>query len=133
MLTRRAFLLGATGLVAGAAANLILPSWVRYAERFIEAEGEPLLEPPQRELTTIDAIILPGMDDYRLTIGDPFEEPPAMTWRELYEAYFSDTSDCESYAAFCEEYAGGIQSPDELAPGYFVLESWLGANAAPDT
>jgi len=41
MISRRFFLKGTVATAAG----LILPSWVVHAERYIDGEGEPFLEP----------------------------------------------------------------------------------------
>jgi hypothetical protein len=131
MLSRRAFLLRSAGLAAGAATALILPSWVRQAARFVEAEGRPLIEPPRRELTVINAVRLDGTDDYRLTIGDPFEEPPKLTWYEFFERYYDD--EFESFENFAEEMLGQWVQPFDEADSWMVLDTWLATNEAPDT
>ena len=48
-------------------------------ERFVEDEDAPLLEPPAVEGVTINAVCFDGVDDIRLVIGEPFEEPPKMS------------------------------------------------------
>ena len=78
MITRRAFLQGS----AGTAAGLILPSWLVEAENHIDIEAKPYLEPPAREDVTIHAVDW-GADEYQLSVGDPYADPPDITWREM--------------------------------------------------
>lgn len=131
MLNRRAFLLASAGMGASTVGGLILPEWLRQAERFIEAEDKPLIEHPRQESTVINAFNLDGENNYRLVIGDPYEEPPAMTWLEYYRLYHGD--EYESFTEFTEEFFGGPAQPHAEADSSVVLDTWLASNEAPDT
>ena len=83
MITRRTFLKAS----AGAAAGLILPSWLVKAEKYIEIEEEPFLERPNRVGTTIYAVDF-GLGEYQMSLGDPREDIPDVTWRDLLDNNF---------------------------------------------
>ncbi len=127
MITRRAFLKGS----AGAAAGLILPSWLVKAENYIDIEAKPYLEPPAREDVTIYAIDW-GADEYQLSVGDPYADPPDTTWREIlnwrgcesFEEYYG-THDPQSLP----EYGLDDLVPDVSWTNYWVMESSPDAKA----
>ena len=102
MISRRFFLKGTVATAAG----LILPSWVVHAERYIEGEGEPFLEPLVSHQNTLYAIDGNGEGGYGLFLGDPFKKPQAsMTWEEFIERCpFADT---------LQEYCGW-DDPEDL-------------------
>ena len=79
-LTRRQFLLS----TAGAAAGFILPSYYNRALEFLDQFGEPLLEPPK--IVQEDLIVCTDREG-ELNLGDPWCEPPSMSWREYAEKY----------------------------------------------
>ena len=127
MISRRQFLIGS----AGAAAGLILPDWVVRAERFVADENAPLLEPPAVERVTINAVQFDGIDDIRLAIGDPFEEPPRLTWQAFFERFHG--VDFGSFEEFVEEWFGRPVQPTDEADSWTVLDTWLARDEAPDT
>ena len=108
--TRRQFLLS----TVGAAGGFILPSFYARALEFVDQFEEPLLEPPKRvvdELTICQEFI-----EGELTLGDPREEPPDMTWRELLTRYHPDWRD---------GYWGLEESQlDDAAPWDRVVGAW---------
>jgi hypothetical protein len=119
MITRRQFLVGA----AGAAAGLILPDWLVRAERFIEGEGAPLLELPDRYHDTLTAISWFG-DEYQLFLGDPHEEPPRMNWVEFAERYFHE----DNITAFLADFFGDdgeLPDPEDEVDECLVSEHWV--------
>ncbi len=69
--------------------------WLIKAENHIEREGEPLIEPPSRLDRTLYAMDWGG-DEVQLTLGNPYEEPHPVTWRE----YLADLG----YSGFHEYY-----------------------------
>ena len=127
MISRRQFLIGA----ASTAAGLILPSWVRAAERFIETEDAPLLELPTTARTRVNAVFLDGIDDIRLLIGNPYEGPPRLTWFQYFERYYGD--EYGSFEEFALEGYGVPLNPTGEADDWVVMETWLSRDEAPDT
>ena len=119
MLTRRQFLVGA----AGAAAGLILPDWVVRAERFIEGEGEPLLEVPSRYRDTLTAVSWFG-DEYQLFLGDPEQEQPALNWIEFAERYYFEDNVNEFFAHYFGEDAH-YPDPQEQVGEWLISEHWV--------
>jgi len=101
MISRRFFLKGTVATAAG----LILPSWVVHAERYIEGEGEPFLEPLVSHQNTLYAIDGNGEGGYGLFLGDPFKKPQTrMTWEEYIER-------CP-FANTLQEYYQGVDPKD---------------------
>ena len=86
MMTRRQFLLS----TAGATAGCILPSFYTRAIEFLDQFGEPLLETPK---LIHDELFISAERDYELNLGDPWSEPPKMTWLECLERYYPDSLD----------------------------------------
>ena len=80
MMSRRTFLKAGVA----AASGLILPDWLLRAERYIEAENNPYLERPRQAQSILHAVDW-GTDEYQLFLGDPYQEPPRMSWREFLE------------------------------------------------
>ena len=81
-ISRRQFLLS----TAGAAVGAIVPSFYYRALEFFEQHESPLLIAPER--VTQDLCLLDVCGDYsELCLGDPYEEPPRMTYREFFERY----------------------------------------------
>ncbi len=123
MLSRRQFLIGA----AGAAAGLIVPGWVLRAERFIESEGRPYLQRPKRVRDTLHAIDW-GDGNLQLFLGDPRQDPPALSWGEYAEHYFGMTLDeyvIESLELSLDEAARQGITVEAEAPEWKVLEQWV--------
>jgi hypothetical protein len=80
-ITRRQFLLS----TAGASVGAIIPDFYFRALQFFEQFGEPLLEPPKNptgELYTFNHCEAP-----ELCLGDPWEGPPKLTFREFFVRY----------------------------------------------
>jgi len=121
MISRRFFLKGTVATAAG----LILPSWVVHAERYIEGEGEPFIEPLESHQNTLYAIDGDGEGSYGLFLGDPFKKPQTrMTWEEYIEKH-----PCVSTLQEFFEYSEpeDIPKPDELVGEselYHVSEYW---------
>ena len=108
--TRRQFLLS----TVGAAGGFILPSFYARALEFVDQFEEPLLEPPKRVVDEL--IICQEFIEGELTLGDPREAPPDMTWREFLTRYHPDWRD---------EYWGLEESQlDDAAPWDTVFRSW---------
>jgi len=86
--TRRQFLLSTTGASVGA----IIPSFYFRALEFLEQFGEPLLVAPA--CVSQDLCVLDVCGEYtELCLGDPFAEPPRMTYREYITRYEPESLD----------------------------------------
>ena len=85
--TRRQFLLS----TAGAGIGAIIPSFYYRALEFFEQFEKPLLVQPKR--FSQDLCVLHNYDHLELHLGDPFEEPPAMSFREFFTRYEPDGFD----------------------------------------
>ena len=115
MISRRFFLKGTVATAAG----LILPSWVVHAERYIEGEGEPFLEPLRSHQHSLYAVN--QGDEYQLLLGDPFKRPKTnITWQEYFDRY-THVDTLEEY--FEGEESEDIPKPDELVNGWLVYEA----------
>ncbi|HIE77935.1 MAG TPA: hypothetical protein EYP92_03820 [Candidatus Thioglobus sp.] len=118
MISRRFFLKGTVATAAG----LILPSWVVHAERYIEGEGLPFLEPLKSHQNTLFAVDWNGEGVYELSLGDPFAKPDLhITWEEYIERY--------TYVETLQDYFEGedpidIPGPDELVGERQVYEAF---------
>tara|TARA_B100000959_G_C14706220_1_gene510890 strand:- start:97 stop:660 length:564 start_codon:yes stop_codon:yes gene_type:complete len=110
--TRRQFLLS----TAGAAGGFILPSFYSRALEFLDQFGEPLLEPPKR---VVDELIICWDRDGELNLGDPWEQPPDMTWRQFLTQYHPETLDELENNWGLEEW-----QLDDEAPWDTVVEPW---------
>ena len=112
--TRRQFLLS----TAGAAVGAIIPSFYFRALEFFEQFGEPLLVPPER---VTEELVVARINDYpELCLGDPYAEPPAMTFREYFTRY-----EPEGFETF--ERNWGLR-PDDLDTEIdddYVMDQWL--------
>jgi hypothetical protein len=80
-ISRRQFLLS----TAGAAVGAIVPSFYYRALQFIEQYGEPLLEAPA--VATRQLSVFNNCGELELCLGDPFAEPPQLTYREYFSRY----------------------------------------------
>ena len=109
--TRRQFLLS----TVGAAGGFILPSFYSRALEFLDQFGEPLLEPPKR---VVDELIICSELDGELNLGDPWEQVPAMTWREFLTRYNPDSLD------ELEDWDLEESQLDDEAPEYTVVDPW---------
>tara|TARA_B110000503_G_scaffold35622_1_gene58213 strand:- start:12544 stop:13107 length:564 start_codon:yes stop_codon:yes gene_type:complete len=85
-ISRRQFLLSTAGAVGG----FILPSFYHRALEFLDQFGEPLLEAPK---LIVDELIICSEREGELNLGDPWEQPPEMSWRELLTRYKPETLD----------------------------------------
>jgi hypothetical protein len=123
MISRRQFLIGA----AGAAAGLILPEWLLRAERFIDGEGAPYLETPDRYRDTLHATDW-GDGQLELSLGDPRQDIPRLTWEEYAQRYFGMTFD--ELAVDCwgleprKAAEEGLTAEGEV-PYWEVLDQWV--------
>mgnify|MGYP001356112815 CR=1 FL=1 len=111
--TRRQFLLS----TVGAAGGFILPSFYARALEFVDQFEEPLLEPPKRVVDEL--IICQEFIEGELTLGDPREAPPDMTWREFLTRYHPGSLD-----EF--EFHWGLEEAqlDDAAPWDRVVGAW---------
>jgi hypothetical protein len=82
--TRRQFLLS----TAGAAVGAIIPSFYFRALEFFEQFGEPLLVAPPQAMQ--DLCVLNNCGEIELCLGDPFAEPPKLTFREYFTEFEPD-------------------------------------------
>ena len=112
-ITRRQFLLS----TAGAAAGFILPSFYTRALEFLDQFGEPLLESPQ---IVRQKLIVCSDRDNELNLGDPYCEPPPLSWREYAEKYYGgDLQELE------ENWGLDRAQYDEKAPWDVVADAWI--------
>ena len=112
--TRRQFLLS----TAGAAVGAIVPSFYFRALEFFEQHEEPLLIAPEhftRELIVAD---LNGYPE--LCLGDPYAEPPAMTYREYFLRYDPDGID-----TFEQRWGLERAALDTPIHSEYVLDQWM--------
>lgn len=112
-ITRRQFLLS----TAGASAGFILPSYYSRALEFLDQFGEPLLESPQ---IVQEELIVCGDRFNELNLGDPYCEPPPMTWREYAKKYHWG-----SLEDFADDWELPMTELDEDAPWDVVVDSWI--------
>lgn len=112
-ITRRQFLLS----TAGAAAGFILPSYYSRALAFIDQFGEPMLESPK--LVREELIVCTDRCN-ELNLGDPYCEPPSMTWREYAQKYLDGSLDDLE-----EGWEITGSQVDEEAPWDVVVDSWI--------
>ena len=118
-ITRRQFLLAGTALGAG----LIVPSFFKQAAAFVEQCGEALLVPPKEIITDMFAIDR-GDYEYQLNLGNPYTEPPILSWREYFATYGDDPLEYFDVANESEiEERIGIGLDDE-ADWFVVVDSW---------
>jgi hypothetical protein len=80
MYPRREFIIQATKGIAGA---FIFPSFAERLLNHIDRHGVPLLETPKNSSAIIYAVHHYD-SEYQLCYGDPFEEPPQLTWRQYF-------------------------------------------------
>ena len=111
--TRRQFLLS----TVGAAGGFILPSFYARALEFVDQFEEPLLEPPKRVVDEL--IICQEFIEGELTLGDPREAPPDMTWREYLTRYHPGSLD--EFECHWELEEAQL---DDAAPWDKVIDSW---------
>ena len=112
-LTRRQFLLS----TAGAAAGFILPSYYTRALEFLDRFDEPLLEPPK---VVREELIVCYDRDGELNLGDPYSEPPPMSWREYADKYY-----CGNLQEFSENWELERWQLDEEAPWDVVVDAFI--------
>ena len=113
--TRRQFLLS----TAGAAVGAIVPSFYYRALEFFEQHESPLLIPPER--VTQDLCLLDVADAYsELCLGNPYEEPPRMTYREYFERYAPEWLD-----TYEEEWDLRPCELDNEIHSEYVTDAWV--------
>jgi hypothetical protein len=113
-ITRRQFLLS----TAGASAGFILPSFYFRALEFFERFGEPFLVAPDR--LTQDLNVLDVCGEYlELNLGDPYLEPPRLTFREYFERYSP-----EGIETFEDDWDLTRDHLDDLAPDWYIEDCW---------
>mgnify|MGYP001551318711 CR=1 FL=1 len=112
-LTRRQFLLS----TAGAAAGFILPSFYSRALEFLDQFGEPLLEPPR---VVREELIVCYDRDGELNLGDPYCEPPRMSWREYADKYYGG-----NMLEVAEGWGLESRQFDETAPWDVVADAFI--------
>jgi hypothetical protein len=112
--SRRQFLLS----TAGAAVGAILPSFYFRALEHFEQFGESLLLVPAH--ATQDLCVLDNDGELELFLGDPFEEPPDMTYREYFARF--EPESLESVAA---DWGIGPEDLDTLIHYEYLLDDWF--------
>jgi hypothetical protein len=112
-ISRRQFLLS----TVGAAGGFILPSFYVRALEFLDQYDEPLLVPPTK---VVDELIVCWDRDGELNLGDPWSEPPDMTWRQCIERYYPDT--LEDVELHWDLRQSELDSP---APWDWVVDLWI--------
>ena len=83
--TRRQF-------IVGTATGLILPSFYDKVFTFFENTGEAYLEPPRQANTDLFTAVDRG-EGFQLNLGDPYEEPPQLTYREYARTCLNDNGE----------------------------------------
>jgi hypothetical protein len=113
-ITRRQFLLSTAGSSVGA----IIPDYYFRALHFFEQFEEPLLVPPPRP--TRELFTFNNCDQFELCLGNPFEEPPKLTYREFYTRY--QPGELESFEEMC---GLGPAAPDDQMEDEWVWDYWF--------
>jgi hypothetical protein len=113
-ITRRQFLLS----TAGASVGAIIPNYYFRALQFLEQFGEPFLEPPTKP--TQDLFTFNNNGELELCLGNPFEEPPQLTYREYYERY-----DPEGIETFEENWGMGPKALDDPMDFEWYWDDWF--------
>jgi hypothetical protein len=111
--TRRQFLLS----TAGAAVGAIVPSFYHQALQFLEQFGEPLLVAPPRP--TLDLCVLDLGDYVELCLGDPYAEPPELTFREFFARY-----EPEGFETFAQRWGLGPEGLELPVDTDYQQEMW---------
>jgi len=124
MLSRRAFLI----TTAASAAGLIVPSWLAQAKTFIDTFEEPLIEAPPHSQEMLYATDF-GDGNYRFSLGDPWTEPPDLTWREYLDRYHYGMSLEEFYGV--DSLKDLTHGYDDVVPDYTIMDAWI-PNDSPD-
>ncbi|MFC1696129.1 hypothetical protein ACFL1C_08405 [Pseudomonadota bacterium] len=112
--TRRQFLLS----TAGASVGAIIPSFYFRALEFLEQFGEPLLVPPQR--ATKELCVLNNCGELELCLGDPFAEPPKISFREFFTQY-----DPQGLDTFEEMWGYDEEDLDTPMDEEYFFDHWL--------
>ena len=116
-ISRRQFLLS----TIGAAGGFILPSFYTRALEFLDQFGEPLLEAPK---LVVDELIICTERDGELNLGDPWEQVPDMSWREMLTRYQPEGLDnLEAHWDLTESQL------DDEAPWDWVVDFWCRADS----
>ena len=111
---RRQFLLS----TAGAAVGAIVPSFYFRALEFFEQFGEPLIEPPEHP---VDKLFVSNFNGYpELSLGNPYQEPPKMTFREYFERYEPD-----KFETFEEDWLCGPEGLDRPMDERYLWVMWM--------
>ena len=106
---------------AGAVGGFILPSFYTRALEFLDQFGEPLLEAPK---LVVDELIICTERDGELNLGDPWEQVPDMSWRELLTRYQPEGLDnLEAHWDLTESQL------DDEAPWDWVVDFWCRADS----
>ncbi|MCU0990443.1 MAG: hypothetical protein MUE63_12865 [Xanthomonadales bacterium] len=111
--TRRQFLLS----TAGAAVGAIIPSFYHRALEFFEQFGKPLLVAPAR--VTEDLVVIDFNGYPELCLGDPYAEPPEMTFREYFSRY-----EPEGFDTFEENWGLEPAALDTPIDDDYVVDRW---------
>jgi hypothetical protein len=112
--TRRQFLLS----TAGASVGAIVPSFYFRALEFFEQHESPLLISPER--VTQDLVVVNFNGYPELCLGDPYAEPPKMTFREYFTRY-----EPEGFEYFESHWGLEPGDLDSEIDEEYVMDSWL--------
>lgn len=100
MTSRRTFLRASVASAAG----LIVPSWVRCAEQYIQLEKAPYIEHLPTHESILNAVDW-GQGEYQLFLGDPFAQPNLdATWEELIDTYYEAQDEFDARLDEAREY-----------------------------
>ena len=113
-ISRRQFLLS----TAGAAVGAIVPSFYYRALGHFERFGESLLLAPAH--ATQELCVLDNQGELELFLGDPFEEPPSMTYREYFTRF--DPEALENSGA---DWGIGKEDLDTLIHDEYLWDNWF--------
>jgi len=117
-ITRRQFLLS----TAGAAAGFILPSFYTRVLAFVDQFGEPLLESPP--LVREELIVCTDRFN-ELNLGDPYYEPPPITWREYADKYYGG-----SLEELVENWEIPARAIDKEVPWDVMIDAFIRTDSA---
>ena len=124
MISRRTFLKA----TVAASSGFIFSDWLIKAENYIEMEGEPFLEAPGRSELILYAMDWGG-DEYQLSLGNPFQEPVLITWREYFE--FIGCSGFDEYHGSNNPADWNYMGIDELVDEDKTMYHWI-TSSSPD-
>jgi len=103
--------------IVGSAAGLVLPWYFEKVVKHIEKYGEPFLPPPIQSRVKLVAIDRGG-GEFELNLGDPWQQPPNLTYRDYAQRYFGGED------AYLDSLGEDYCDFDAIVDPMEVIESW---------